>query len=497
MRLGVRNSHSSVAPALPADGTPLREPQNRASAPRNRWWILGAIGLGSLVSGIDSSVTNTVLPVISTDFHTGLGTIEWVLMGYLLAQSALLLTMGRLGDLTGHRRVYLGGMGIFLVASIICGAAPNDIVLIIFRAVQGCGAAMMGATGVVIITQAFGTRDRGKGIGLMIGITYFGLSAGPAVGGLLAGAFSWRAVFFINVPICIAGLIVGLRILPAGTQVKRRVSFDVRGAVTSVIALTSLLLALSHGDAWGWTSPVTIVTVFVALAAGVLFVAIELERTEPMLELRLFRNRLFTSATSSAMLNYTGTFFSSFLLPFYLVQARGFPVNTAGLLLIASPVVMAILAPLSGRLSDRVGSRLPCTAGMVFCTIGLVALAFLRTDASIAQILLSSSLIGLGSGLFTSPNTSTIMGAVETERQGTAAGVQAVARNVGMVFGIALAGAIFSARLSALGGQSHFVPAFHDTLLVGAAIMLVGAILSSTRGTLEKSGTGKAVSTSA
>lgn len=458
----------------------------------NRLWILAAVGLGSLVGGIDASITNTVLPFIEQDFHASITTISWVLMAYLLTLSATLLTAGRVGDLVGHRRVFLLGFVVFGLSSAVCGAAPSELVLIGFRAVQACGGAMMASTSFVLIGQAYGSKERGRGIGLLIAITYFGLSVGPALGGFLASSFSWRAVFYVNVPICVVGLALGWRILPRDTGVTAHVGFDVLGAAASVAALSGLLIALSEGQTWGWKSAGTLTSLFVAIVAAGLFIPLELTRLEPMLDLRLFRDRLFSFATGSAMLNYAGNFFQALLLPFYFLQLRAFTLDETGLLLVVTPVFMMLLSPLSGRVSDRIGSRLPSTAGMLFCSAALVGFAMFNARSPIPQIMVTEVVMGIGTGLFTSPNTSTIMGSVPPDRQGTAAGMQAVARNVGMVIGIAMAGAIFSARLAALGGAGNFVPAYRDTLLVGAAVMFAGAILSSRRGSSVSTGRSEA-----
>lgn len=448
----------------------------------SRWWVFGSVALGSLVSGIDGSITNTVLPVMARDFNASVSTIGWVLMAYLLVMSSLLLTVGRLGDLAGHKRIFLAGFALFIGASAVCGAAPSEGVLIGARAVQGAGAAMISATGVVLITQAFGREQRGRGIGLLVAVTYFGLAVGPAVGGLLAGAFSWRAVFYINLPIGIAGVLLGRRVLPDDTAITGNVRFDLKGAGLSIIALTALLIGISQGESWGWTSPGILAAFAAALLAGALFVLWELRHPAPMLDLRLFRNRLFSAAAGCSVLFYIGAFFQGLLVPFYLVQGRQLGVSQAGLLLVVSPMIMMVLAPAAGRLSDRIGSRLLSSAGIAISSGGLFALAMLGPSASFAQIVLAEVLAGVGNGLFSSPNISTIMGSVPRERQGTAAGVQAVGRNIGMVLGVALASALFTARMTALGGPSHLIDAYHDAMLVGSAIMLAGAILSSVRG---------------
>jgi len=229
---------------LQADLSPTRAPVEPTGMTDRAWWILTAVGLGSLVGGIDGSVTNTVLPIIGADFHANVTTIEWVLMVYLLVMGSLMLTFGRLSDLLGHRRVYLAGFMLFVAASLGAGAAPNELVLIGFRALQGAGAALMASSGLALVTQAFGPRNRGKGIGMMISLTYFGLAIGPAVGGFLAAAFTWRAVFYVNAPLGLFGIVMGLRILPHDHGVRRQVHFDLLGAAN--VPGISLVTGYAH-----------------------------------------------------------------------------------------------------------------------------------------------------------------------------------------------------------------------------------------------------------
>jgi len=446
-----------------------------------KWWVLLSIGMGNFVSGVNSSVTNTVLPLIAREFQADISTVAWVLMAYLVVLSSLLLTFGRLGDVAGHRRIYLTGMAVTIGASMLGGAAPNESLLIGFRAIQACGSGMTAATGIVLVTLAFGPRDRGKAIGLQTSLTYFGMVIGPALGGLLAAAFGWRAVFYMNGPIGIVVILLGLRVLPRDTATARQAKFDVAGAATSFVMLTALLLGISQGQTWGWASGATLGSFAMSALAGVLFVRAELAHPEPMLDLGLFRDRLLTTSVISANLNYVATFFQNFLLPFYLVGARGLAIDQAGLLLMVSPVVMMLVAPQAGRLSDRIGSRLLTSCGMAILAVGLVALSQLGEHASTTHIIAAQLVIGVGCGMFSSPNTNAMMGEVPHERQGTAGGMQAVSRNVGMVLGVALAGAILSSRLDILGGPGHFIQAFHDTLLVGAGFALAGALLSLTK----------------
>ncbi len=455
----------------------MNQPSNGSRA-----WVVAAVGLGSLIGAIDGSVANTVLPVIAVDFKAGIQVIEWVLLAYLLVLSSALLTVGKWGDLAGHRRMFLAGFVVFGVASMVCGAAPNELVLIIFRGLQGGGAAMLSASGIVMVTRVFGRRERGKGIGLIVGIIYFGLAVGPAVGGFLAAAMSWRAVFYINLPIAVVGLLLGARVLPRDAPAERQPRFDLVGAALSAVALAALLVGLSQGEMWGWTSLLTVAMFAVAVAGSAAFVVVEVRHPQPVLDLRLFRNRLFGAAVGSATIFYAGAFFSYLQLPFYLLQARHFSLSQAGLLLVVSPSVMMILAPLAGRLSDRIGSRVLSTAGLLLSAAGSVLLALLGPASGIHDIVLAGIVMGAGNGMFSTPNTSTIMGAVPPAHHGTASGTQAVARNVGMVVGIALAGTIYSARLAALGGPSAFYTAYRDTLFVAAALLLSGSVLSAVRG---------------
>lgn len=446
---------------------------------QHKWWIFVPIGIGAFMGAIGTSVVNIVLPVVSHDFGVSVSTIEWVITVYLLIVSGLLLSFGRLGDLHGHKVVYLTGLAIVVFSVPLCGFAQNVPMLIAARALQALGAAMIFSNAPAILTKNFPATQRGQVLGLQSMMVYLGLTVGPSLGGWLTTQFSWRAVFFINLPLGLLALWLGTRFIPRDASNDTRESFDVIGAATFIVALVLLLLALNQGHAWGWTSPAILTMLVAALILSALFLQIEQRVPSPMLDLALFRQRLFSAATASAIANYICIYSILFLMPFYLIQARGFSAAQAGLLLTAQPFVMAISAPISGTLSDRMGSRGLATLGMIVLALGTLLLSRLDATSSFNDVTLALALAGLGTGLFTSPNNSALMGAAPRHRQGVAASVLATARNGGMVLGVGLAGAIFSTVQTQFGGT--IFDAISAGLLAAACVSLVGAATSAVR----------------
>ncbi|HYU27363.1 MAG TPA: MFS transporter [Thermoanaerobaculia bacterium] len=443
-----------------------------------RWSVLAAIGVSTLVAGLDTSVVNTVLPLLSRELHASVAAIEWVSTIYLLVISALLLGVGRAGDLRGHKRMYLVGFALFVVASALCGAAPTANALVVMRGLQGIGAAMLFANAPAILTKAFPAEQRGRALGALATFTYLGLTAGPALGGWLAQAFGWRSVFYINVPIGIFGIVLGVRAIDDDRPHGAAERFDMLGAALFTAGLVALLVALDQGHAWGWTAPLTLSLAAIAAALLAAFVAVEQRRANPMLDLSLFKSRVFSAATVTALFNYICVYSVLFVLPFLLIQGRGLGTQQAGLVLTAQPIVMAIVAPISGAISDRIGSRIPATLGMILLAVGLFLIARLAEGGSLHAIAASLALVGLGIGIFVSPNNSALMGAAPRHRQGIAAGVLATARNVGMVLGIGISGAVFTTVLAHGGSLTRGV---QESLYVGVAMAAMGAVTAFVR----------------
>ncbi len=458
----------------------------RALGLEGKWWILIAIGVGSFMTALDGSVVNTILPVLSQAFGSKIETVEWIVTVYLLVVSGLLLTFGRLGDMQGHKRVYVAGFGIFVLSSALAGMSPSVEALIAFRGLQAIGSAMVLANSPAILTKGFPASQRGQALGMQATMTYLGLSVGPTLGGWLTSQFNWRAVFYINVPVGAAAIALSLLFIHRDTASEVREQFDVKGAVLFLTGLVALLLALDQGQSWGWNSSRILGLAGAAVVLLASFVVLEGRVLSPMLDLSLFRRRLFSAATISAVMNYICVYGVLFMMPFYFIQGRGFSPARAGLILSVQPVIMAIAAPLSGTLSDKIGSRLPGTVGMAILGVGLWLLSGLGADSSLARVAMGLGVTGLGTGIFISPNNSALLGSAPLNRRGIASGVLATARNVGMVLGVGLAGAVFTTVVAAHGGEAAPSALFNGVaaaMRVGAGAAVIGALTSAVRGT--------------
>ena len=452
------------------------------SQPRRKWLVFLAVGIGTFMSALDASVVNTILPVIRGYFIAAVSSVEWIVTIYLLVVSSLLLTFGRLGDIHGHKRIYVSGFLIFVAASASCGLAPSVEILVISRAIQAFGAAMLFANSPAILTKSFHPAQRGQALGMQATMTYLGLTVGPSLGGWLAESFGWRTVFYINVPIGLIAFGLSLAFIYSDKPEKASTErFDWVGAVLFSASLILLLLALNKGNDWGWTSLPFIACVMAAALIMAVFIQIERRTISPMLDLSLFQRRLFSASTASAVLNYICLYSVIFLMPFYLIQGRGLNPAQAGVLLTMQPIIMAASAPLSGLLSDRIGSRLLSTSGMAILSLGLFLLSRLGPNSPYSVILSGLAVTGLGTGIFISPNTSALLGSAPRQRQGIASGILATARNVGMVLGVGLAGASLSS-ISGLQGDNSVFQAVQVGLETGAGIALLGIFVSIIRG---------------
>ncbi len=443
------------------------------------------------MTALDTSVANTVLPIIGKNFNASITSVEWVVTIYLLVLSGLLLSFGRLGDIRGHKVIYLSGFGVFIAGSLLSGIAPNIQLLIIFRGLQALGAAMLAANSPAILTKNFPANQRGQALGLQATMTYLGLTVGPSLGGWLTSFFGWRVVFYINVPVGLLFFWLGSHYIPRDNVSKKTEKFDFLGGITFVLGLGTLLLGLNKGSEWGWTSITVLFLLICAVAFLTAFIVIEKRAVNPMLDLNLFKKRPFSLSTTSAILNYIGIYSSIFLMPYYLLQGRGFSPAQAGLILTAQPLVMAVIAPISGTLSDRIGTRFPAAFGMLVLSTGLFLLSRLGPESEIITIMIALAVVGLGTGTFISPNNSALMGSAPTNRQGIAAGILATARNFGMVLGVGIAGAIFSTTLAHASSSSvifgtvaqneALYKALQLSFLTTSVITFLGAITSLVR----------------
>lgn len=416
--------------------------------------------IGTFMAPLDASIVNTVLPAISEDFHTEIPLVQWVPTIYLLTICCLILLFGRLGDMIGCKKVFLSGLAAFTVTSAICGVSQNIWMLIVFRGLQGLAASMLMAVGVAIVTAAFPPYERGKAMGFYAVCIAAALGLGPVLGGIIAEHGSWRWVFFINIPIGLFAVMWGRRTIPAG-QRRPDQRLDFGGAVTSLAFLFCLVLYANRGESWGWLAPESVTLVIAAVVFFLIFIQLERRTDQPMLNLALFRNRVFSFANASALLNFMALYAVVFLAPFYLRAVLHYKYVDLGLVMAASPVATLFVAPISGSLSDRIGTRPLAVTGMAVNAVGLFLLSELDISSGATDVAWRMAIMGAGSGMFQSPNNSAVMGSVHPMFLGISSGVLAAMRNLGMVLGLAVAGAVLyhSAPVAAEIPPERFTPA--------------------------------------
>lgn len=453
----------------------------------HKWLVMLAVSIGTFMSTLDSGIVNVALPTIAEIFNASLTTLEWVVVAYLLTITTTLLMFGRLSDMTGGKKVYNIGFIIFIIGSALCGLATSALLLIVFRVVQAIGASMIMANAPGIVVRAFPESERGKALGLVGTVVAAGVTVGPAVGGVLVGQFSWRYIFFINVPIGIAGALMVHRIIPE-QEYYRGQSFDFAGGATFLVGMLALMLGLSKGQDIGWTSSTILLLFLISAIFFAAFVHVEKRVAHPMIDLSIFKNRMFTVGNVAGFISYS-LMFATFILPFYLQDILGFKPTEVGLLLTPLPLMLSVVSPLSGHLSDKIGVRVPTTIGMLVVSAGMLWLSMLSHASTYLDLVIGLVLLGIGQGLFTSPNTSAVMGSVPRPKLGVAGGMMALVRNMGFIVGVAMCVAIFTNRMDyytalASNPSSHstiFTSSMSDVFKVGAAVAFAGVVISGIR----------------
>lgn len=486
----------------PGTTSEYQPPVSASTGLPSKWTVLAIVAIGVFMATLDSSIVNISLPSIARFFGVPLaGAVEWVIIAYLVVIAAVLLTVGRLADMIGRKPIWASGLVIFTLGSALSGVAPALGFLVAARAFQGLGGALLMAISPAMLTTAFPPTERGRALGLNAVVVALGVSAGPTIGGILTEYFTWRSIFYVNVPLGIAGFIATLLLLKENVQ-RGRGRFDPAGAGLLGVGLASLTLGLSFGEEWGWLSGRVIAAVAIAVVCLAGLVIVELRVPDPIVALSLFKNRVFASANLSLVLSFLALFAVSFLLPFYLEQLRGFSTIESGFLLTPLPLTIAVVAPFSGSLADRIGTRWLAASGLAIACVGLLLLSGLNAHSSVFDIVWRLIVTGLGQGMFQSPNNSALMGAAPRTRQGVAAGFLATGRVIGQSVSVALAGAVFAAYGGAVAGQQlsgqpsstqvasleqTFQSGFHAALVVCAAIAAIGVFTSLVRGKEELS----------
>lgn len=413
--------------------------------------VLYQVSLGLVLVAINHRAIQVALPTLTHVFHADLSFIQWVLLVYDLAVIGLVLTLGRLGDLFGRKWIYILGFLLFVLSSAFCGLAQTSTQLIAFRVLQGVGGAIILANGRALVSINSLPSERGKALGLTSTAYHVGYMTGPTLGGFVIDTIGWRWIFFMTIPIGLVCAYFASRVLKEREKSAASIKVDWLGAMYLLLTNICFVYALNQLPHLGLGHPVVFSFFVVSLASLALFIHTERRVATPILSLGLFRNRLFTASNLSLFFITSTQSAISVLLPFYLQNLMGFTPTQMGWLLIGSSVVIVMLAPLAGWLSDRFGSRLLCSIGAAVIVLGQYLIASLTLQSSVFQLVLPQVLIGLGWALFNSPNQSAIMSAVSRDQVGSASGMTVTTARVGGAIGIALSGAIMTYALSASG----------------------------------------------
>jgi EmrB/QacA subfamily drug resistance transporter len=455
----------------------------RIFAEENRkWWTLGAVAFGLFMIMLDNTVVFVALSSIQSDLHISQSELEWVVSGYALTFAVLMLTGGKLADMFGRRRIFIVGLTIFTASSLACGLATGAGFLIGARVVQGVGAALMNPATLSIIVATFPPRQRGTAIGIWVGVSAMALAIGPLIGGILTEQINWSWIFFINVPVGIAGIIVSRLVITESRDESEEQRLDLPGLLSSAIGLFGLTYALIEGNNYGWSSGRILASFAVAAVGLVSFVVLEHRQRVPMLDLSLFKNSTFAGANLTMLLVALAMFGVFFFNSLYLGQVLGYSPIQTGAAFLPLTVLIVFVAPLAGRFSDKIGSRWLMGAGLVLLSGSLLSFSTLGVDSTFWDIVPGLILGGFGMSLAMTPTTAAAMGSVPVDKAGVGSAVLNSMRQVGGSLGIALMGAIVASSVSVLPGNpaypEQFVQGYHNALHVAAAIAIVGAVVA-------------------
>jgi EmrB/QacA subfamily drug resistance transporter len=426
-----------------------------------RWWTLGAMCFALFMLMLDNTVVNVALPSIQRDLHASLSGLEWTINAYTLTLAVLMVTGGRLGDIFGRRKMFLFGVVVFGLSSLVIAFAANEGMLVTFRAIQGVGAAFMMPATLSIITQAFPAEQRGMAIGTWAGVSAMALAIGPVLGGFLTESVSWRAIFFINPPIAAIAVAVTLFATRETRDETVDRTVDYAGIVALTLSLTALVLALIEGNAWHWGSG-RIIALFVVAAVGLAaFVGIELRSRAPIVNFSFFRSRSFRGSNVVAFLVTFAMFSQFFFLTLYMQNVLHYSPLQAGVRFLPSTILIIIAGPIAGRLADRIGPRPLIVLGLTIVSGALFIQSGITTHSGYGLLLPGFVLMGIGMGLVMSPMSTAAMNSVDRTKAGVASGTVSMSRMVGGTFGVAVMGAIVAAigRSNLDSSLPHVAPA--------------------------------------
>jgi EmrB/QacA subfamily drug resistance transporter len=447
---------------------------NEANA---KWWTLGAMCFALFMVMLDNTVVNVALPSIQRDLHAQLSALEWVINGYTLTFAVLIATGGRLGDIFGRRKMFLLGVIIFAVSSAVAGLAQSTPELVISRVTQGIGGALMMPATLSIVTNAFEPHERGKAIGTWAGVSALALAIGPVLGGLLTEHVTWRAIFYINIPVAAAAIVATLFAVKESRDETVGREVDYLGVGTLTAGLTALVLALIQGNAWGWGSPQIVALLAGSVIALVAWVFIEQRVKAPIVEFRLFGSRNFVGTNIIALVVTFAMMSQFFFLALYMQDILGLSPLEAGVRFLPATLMIVTVAPIAGRLTDKVGPRWLIATGLTFVSAALYWLTTINLGTTYADIWPSFVLMGFGMALVMSPMSTAAMNAVSVSKAGVASGILSMNRMIGGTLGVAVIGAVFQAIAPAgTHDPAKFVDAFSSAMWVATGVTIAGAI---------------------
>jgi EmrB/QacA subfamily drug resistance transporter len=469
--------------------------ENKNEGHQRRWLIFIVLNIFTFMGTLDASIVNIALPTISKELGLAFANSQWIVISYLLTICTVILFFGKMGDVFGKIKVFKWGSVLFIIGSFLCGLSGSLAFLVFSRIIQAIGSAMTMANSQGIVTEIFPVKERGKALGLIGTFVSLGSITGPSLGGIIISSLGWEYIFWINIPIGIIAISLAWKTLPKDMTLTKT-KIDVAGSILFSLAIILLIGGLLLGQQYGYNNWMIIASILIGLIAFISFVMVEYRRESPMLELSIFKNPLFSISIFCAFIVFIANFCFNILSPFYTQDILGMSALHSGYILMLFPITMAIVAPISGSLSDKISGQAITFAGLLVMIVAQIGLTFLHEGSSITNLALWIIMLGASSGLFQSPNNSLIMSTVERKQLGIAGSINSLVRNLGMVVGISLATSIlFSVmsmkagyRVTALipGRPDIFLSGMHVVFLVSSSLCFIGLLLTGWRYTASR-----------
>ena len=457
---------------------------------KKRWIILLTTVLLTFMATLDGSIVNVALPVMAQKLSVSMASIEWVVTSYLIVIVGTILIFGRLADIIGKTTVFKLGIIIFTIGSLTCGLSDSLIMLVFSRGLQAIGAAGTMATSQGIITHVFPSNERGRALGLNGTFVALGSMIGPPIGGLIVSILNWQYIFLINVPIGILAFILAMKTLPKSSDNKSE-KLDIKGAALFGLTMVLLFGALTFGKEIGFGNKIIIMSLIGSLVLFILFIKVEKGTNEPLINFEIFKNSLFSLSIFCAFISFVAISCSNIILPFYLQYVMKLTPSFTGILMMVSPIILAVAAPISGYMSDRVGSEVLTFIGLIGTSIGLFLISTLNQYSNLGFLIAFIAIMTIGNGMFQSPNNSLVMSTVDKDKLGIAGSINALVRNLGFVFGISLSTTLLYSLMSKRmgyhvtgyieGRDDVFVYGMHYVYIAAGIICGIGAILTAYR----------------